>query len=64
LNCRAVLRVALNGQVYVVVRNLQRQTLVFEVVSGLTKQLSHIVFNYIGVAVLMTPDKVILAGTN
>ncbi|QSG12940.1 hypothetical protein HSBGL_2536 [Halapricum desulfuricans] len=49
-----------------VVRNLQRQNLVSDVVSSLTKQLSHIVFHYTKnrVAVLGTPDEVILTGTN
>jgi hypothetical protein len=56
--------------VYVVVfvHDLQRQNLMAEVVSSLTKELSHIAFNYgeNPVAVLATPDKVILAltGTN
>lgn len=61
-----MLRVTLDEQVNVVVCNLQRQNLVTEVVSSLTKQLSHIVFHYIKnrVAVLGTPYEVILAGTN
>ncbi len=58
--------VALDEQVYVVVCNLQRQNFVPEVVGSLTKQLSHIVFNHVEnrVTVLVTPDKMILTGTN
>jgi hypothetical protein len=63
---RAVLRVCLHEQVYVVVCNLQGENLVTEVVSSLTKQLSHIVFNYVEnrVVVLWTSHEVILAETN
>jgi len=42
-----MIRVTLDKQVNVVICNLQRQNLVTEVVSSLTKQLSHIVFHYI-----------------
>ena len=61
-----VLRVALDEQVYVVVRNLQGKNLVSEVVGSLRKQLSHIVLHYIEnrVSVLGTPHEVILARTN
>ena len=64
--CRTVLRVCLHEQVYVVVRNLQRKNLVSEVVGSLVKQLSHIALNHVEnrLAVLGTPDEVILAGTN
>ena len=59
-------RVCLHKQVYVVVRNLQGENLVPEVIGSLTEQLSHIIFNHVEnrVAVLGTPDEVILAGTN
>ena len=61
-----MIRVTLDKQVNVVICNLQRQNLVTEVVSSLTKQLSHIVFHYIEnrVAVLGTPHEVILTRTN
>ena len=67
---RTVFWVCVHKQVYVVVfvRDLQRQNLMAEVVSSLTKELSHIAFNHgeNPVAVLATPDEVILAltGTN
>jgi len=64
--CRTVLWVCLHKQVYVLVRNLQRQNLVSEVVGSLVEQLSHIALNHVEnrVAVLETPDEVILVGAN
>ncbi|SDK10095.1 hypothetical protein SAMN05216226_11814 [Halovenus aranensis] len=61
-----MLRVSLHEQVYVVVRDLQRQNFVSEVVSSLTKQRWHILLHYIQnrVSILRAPDEVILAGTN
>jgi len=57
--CRTVLRVALDEQVYVVISDLQRQTLVSEVVGSLRKQLPHIVFNHVEnrVSILRVPEK-------
>lgn len=52
-----MLRIGLHKQVYVIVYNLQRETLLSEVIGSLAEQLSHIVFHptEYRVAVLRTP---------